>query len=120
MKGTTEIDRQARGLLKALKRTLIHHFGEDSVDPGFLTDLYWRLRESLVDLREAEDVADTAPSSYCERLAMDIYLTAVTHIMENAVTAAFLNDVKQNIAELLILDPTLSGSADPSVPPTAE
>lgn len=111
MEKRAEIDRQTRELLRAIKKTLLDHLGEDAVDPGFWTDLYWRLRRSLADLRD-RDRRDADSSYDFERLAMDVYLTAVTHLLRREATPALLSHVKQDIADALTPDSRSVGKID--------
>lgn len=92
----TDIDWLARHLMKALEPTLRRHLGAEGLKKQFVTGLYWRLRQSLVDSGGIGSES-RARESDLQRLALDVYLTAATHLEESEATPGLLSSVRREI-----------------------
>lgn len=104
----TDIDWQARQLMKALEPTLRRHLGAESLKKQFVTGLYWRLRQSLVDSGGLSSKS-SAQESDLQRLALDVYLTAATHLEESEATPDLLSSVRREIERAVSVLSTTQG-----------
>jgi len=101
MKQGMDIDWQVRRLMKALEPTLRHHLGAEGVERQFVTGLYWRLRHSLEDAGGLPLESGEQGVSNLQRLALDVYLTAATHLEGRRTTPALLSSVRKEIERVL-------------------
>ena len=110
MTQSTDIDRQARQLMKALKPTLRRHLGAEGLKKPSVTGLYWRLRQSLVDSGGLASESSEQESDL-QRLALDVYLTAATHLEGSEATPDLLSSVRREIERVVSDLSTTQGKA---------
>lgn len=106
MQRITDIDQQARRLVKALEPILRHHLGSAGVERGFVTGLYWRLRQTLED---SDGLASDSEATDAQRLALEVYLFAATDLEDSGFTPTLLTSVTKELEtvfhELSLLPP---------------
>ncbi len=100
MKRETDIDLQTRHLMKALEPALRSHLGADGVHRQFVAALYGRLWQSLAESGGLHVNSGKWGAENSRRLALDVYLTAATHLEEDEVTPAFLSSVQGAIEKV--------------------
>jgi len=113
MKQATDIDLETRHLMKALEPTLRRHLGNEGLKHQFVAGLYKRLRESLEEFEEYDSTASSQREANFQRLALDVYLTAATHLEGREVTPALLSSVRKEIELALSAPGPSPRSKDP-------
>ncbi|MDY7091598.1 MAG: hypothetical protein SX243_01360 [Acidobacteriota bacterium] len=96
----TDIDKQASRLIKALQPTLRHHLGLEGLERQFVTELYWRLRQTLVDCGGLAARSNERPVDP-QKLTLDVYLTAATCLEGSKVTPDLLSTLSKTIEQAI-------------------